>query len=149
MNAGDCGSETHLQFRRNLVSCDCGPHTYEEFLLPMHQQLAKEIKAPLILHICGDTSDRVEMIARTGLDCFHWDTKTGPAKQVRTLAGDRLSLMGGISNYMLLRGTPDDISAAATQAGQGDIDIIGPECAIPLSTPVANLKAITAIRRKS
>ena len=123
----------------------CGPHTYEEFLLPMHRKLAEEINIPLILHICGDTSDRVEIIARTGLDCFHWDTKTGSPDEVRKLAGDKMSLMGGISNYMLLRGTPNDISAAASQAAQGDIDIIGPECAIPLTTPIANLKAITSI----
>jgi len=28
----------------------------------------------------------------------------------------------------------------------GDIDIIGPECAVPLTTPLANLKVVTARR---
>ena len=125
----------------------CSPEAYREFLLPLHQQLAKLIKAPVILHICGNTSDRVEMIARTHLGCFHWDTQTGSPAQVRKLAGEKLSLMGGISNMMLLNSNPENISAAAIEAGKADIDIIGPECAIPLGTPLENLKAVAAIGR--
>lgn len=120
----------------------CSPQAYEEFLLPRHRQLAEAIKAPVILHICGNTADRIEMISRTGLDCFHWDTKTGEPEEVRKLAGQRLSLMGGISNFMLLSGTPEQISQAATHASRAGIDIIGPECAIPLRTPLKNLQAI-------
>ena len=48
---------------------------------------------------------------------------------------------------MLLSGKPADISPAATEAGKADIDIIGPECAIPLGTPLENLKAVAAIGR--
>ena len=121
----------------------CSPGAYEEFLLPMHKRLAEEIKVPLILHICGNTSDRIGMIAKTGLACFHWDTKTGTPQDVRKLAGEELSLMGGISNYKLLKSRPEEIAADAAQAIEAGIDIIGPECAIPLLTPLANLKAIT------
>jgi MtaA/CmuA family methyltransferase len=120
----------------------CSPNAYEEFLLPVHARLAEEIPAPVILHICGDTSDRVGMIARTGLACFHWDTKTGPAEKVRALAGERLSLMGGISNYTLLRAGPEQIAAQADAAAKAGIDVIGPECAIPLGTPLENLRAV-------
>lgn len=123
----------------------CSPKAYETFLKPMHARLQQEIDCPLILHICGDTSDRIGMIAETGLDCFHWDTSTGSSPQVRELAGDRLSLMGGISNYKLLRGSPEEIVADVEAAIKSDIDIIGPECAIPLTTPLENLKAITSI----
>ena len=73
--------------------------------MPLHRRLAGEIKAPVILHICGNTSDRIGMIAETGLACFHWDTKTGTAAEARRLAGSRLALMGGVSNYKLLRAT--------------------------------------------
>jgi [methyl-Co(III) methanol-specific corrinoid protein]:coenzyme M methyltransferase len=122
----------------------CSPAAYRDFLLPLHTRLAAEISVPVILHICGNTSDRIGMIARTGLDCFHWDTKTGPSAAVRGLAGPDLALMGGVGNYTLLRGTPDDVRAQVAAAVAGDIDVVGPECAIPLATPLANLKAITA-----
>ena len=123
----------------------CSPQAYRDFLLPMHRRLAELIKAPIILHICGNTVDRIGMIAQTNLDCFHWDTKTGTPQQVRSLAGEELSLMGGISNMMLLNGTVEDISTAAKTAAEAGIDIIGPECAIPLTTPLANLKAVAFI----
>jgi MtaA/CmuA family methyltransferase len=121
----------------------CGPRMYEQFLVPLHRRLAEEIKAPVILHICGNTSDRIAMIAETGVSGFHWDTKTGPPDAVRHLAGPRLALMGGISNYKLLRATAAEISADAQAAAQSGIDVIGPECAIPLATPLDNLLAIT------
>jgi [methyl-Co(III) methanol-specific corrinoid protein]:coenzyme M methyltransferase len=122
----------------------CGPRMYEQFLVPLHRRLAEEIKLPVILHICGNTSDRIGMIAQTGLACFHWDTKTGSPADVRRLAGERLALMGGISNYKLLRGTPEEIAADSQTAAAAGIDVVGPECAIPLATPLANLKAIAA-----
>jgi [methyl-Co(III) methanol-specific corrinoid protein]:coenzyme M methyltransferase len=124
----------------------CSPAAYREFVMPLHARLAKLIPAPVILHICGNTSDRVGMIAQTGLACFHWDTKTGPPAEMRKLAGDRLSLMGGVSNLLLLNGKPDEVTAQARRAAEGGIDIVGPECAIPLRTPLSNLKAIAAIR---
>ncbi len=122
----------------------CSPAAYEQFLAPMHAYLAEQIEAPTLLHICGDTSDRIAAIAETGVDCFHWDTKTGSPQEVRQLAGGGLALMGGISNYTLLRGTPEQVAEAAQKADQGDIDIVGPECAIPLQTPLDNLLAITS-----
>jgi [methyl-Co(III) methanol-specific corrinoid protein]:coenzyme M methyltransferase len=124
----------------------CSPEAYREFVMPLHTRLAELIPAPVILHICGNTSDRVGMIAQTGLSCFHWDTKTGPPAEMRRLAGQTLSLMGGVSNLLLLNGKPDEVTAQARRAAEGGIDIVGPECAIPLCTPLANLKAIAAIR---
>jgi len=127
----------------------CSPRAYRDFLLPLHQRLAAEIQVPLILHICGNTADRVGMVARTGLSCFHWDTKSGPAAQFRRLAGPQLALMGGVGNYTLLRGTPEEVGVQVQAAVAGDIDVIGPECAVPLATPLANLRAIAAQRART
>lgn len=124
----------------------CGPRLYEQYLAPLHHRLAEEIKAPVILHICGNTRDRIGMIAASGIACFHWDTKTGTPAEARELAGQRLALMGGISNYKLLRSTPDEIAKDSQAAAQAGIDIIGPECAVPLATPLANLMAIVPRR---
>ena len=125
----------------------CSPQTYEQYLKPMHSRLAEELNCPTLLHICGDTKDRIGYIAETGLDCFHWDTKSGTSKEVKELAGDNLSLNGGISNYKLLRETKDDIIDQAQEAKKAKINIIGPECAIPLLTPIENLIAVTSIGR--
>ncbi len=121
----------------------CSPQAYHDFLMGLHSRLVDELPVPLVLHICGNTSDRIGMIDETHLACFHYDTTTGSPADVRTLAGERMGLMGGISNYLLLDGTPEQIMAAAADAIAGGIDIIGPECAIPLGVPLANLLAIT------
>ncbi len=120
----------------------CSPDTYKDFLLEMHAGIVETLPVPLILHICGNTSDRIRLIDRTGIACFHWDTKTGSQAKVRELAGNRLALMGGINNIRLLQGTPEEIAAMSRASLDADIDVIGPECAIPLATPLANLKAI-------
>jgi hypothetical protein len=44
----------------------------------------------------------------------------------------------------LLQGTPEDVYRQARYAIEAGVDIIGPECAIPLATPLANLRAIAA-----
>jgi len=126
----------------------CSPRTYTNFLQNMHTQLVETIPAPIILHICGNTFDRIGMIAQTGVACFHWDTKTGTPAYVRKLAGEKLALMGGINNIRLLQGAPDEITAMASTAVANDIDVIGPECAIPLAVPLANLRAITSNGRE-
>lgn len=125
----------------------CSPQAYQEFLAPLHERLACEIPAPIILHICGNTSDRIAMIAKTGLACFHWDTKSGHPAAIRKMAGENLALMGGISNLTLLSGTPGEVAEMASQAVRSGIDVIGPECAIPLATPLRNLQAIAQVRR--
>ena len=125
----------------------CSPAAYEQFVLPLHQQLAAEIEVPLLVHICGDTSDRIAAIARSGVDAFHWDTKTGSSAYARRLAGPDLRLIGGISNFKLLRSSPEEIAADAVEAVATGIDVVGPECAIPLTTPLANLEAVAGIGR--
>jgi MtaA/CmuA family methyltransferase len=127
----------------------CGPDMYREFLLPVHQELAQTIKCPLILHICGNTKDRIEYIKQSNIDCFHWDTKSGNAEDIRKLAGPKLSLMGGISNLQtLLNGTKDAVITQTLSAVKGGLNIIGPECAVPLGVKMENLKAIAEYGKK-
>jgi uroporphyrinogen-III decarboxylase len=56
--------------------------------------------------------------------------------------------MGNVNNpEALLHGTPDQVADPARYAIQAGIQVIGPECAIPLRTPTANLVAITRAAR--
>jgi [methyl-Co(III) methanol-specific corrinoid protein]:coenzyme M methyltransferase len=123
----------------------CSPDAYRDFLLPIHSELVEAIDCPLILHICGDTKDRIKYIRQSKIHCFHWDTKCGKPGIVRQLAGDGLSLMGGIGNLDTLYATPEDVRAQAGAAAQAGINIVGPECAVPLDVKVENLKAISYI----
>ena len=120
----------------------CSPDTYRDFLLELHQEMSEKLSCPLILHICGDTSDRLKYIRETGIECFHFDSKV-PAKTARRLAGNSLSLMGGTSNFTIIReGTPEMVINDVKEKLACSIDIIGPECAVPLDAPYMNMKII-------
>jgi len=54
-----------------------------------------------------------------------------------------MSLVGNVNNpEVLYQGTPDDVYRQVRYAVEAGVNIIGPECAIPLATPLENLKAI-------
>jgi [methyl-Co(III) methanol-specific corrinoid protein]:coenzyme M methyltransferase len=115
---------------------------YRDFLFPIHQELARRIEGPLVLHICGDTHDRLPDIARTGFAGFHYDTKV-PAATARKLAGSELALMGGVNDPVTLAsGNIERVRREVFAALDAGIDIIGPECAVPLNAPLAGLRAI-------
>ncbi len=126
----------------------CSPDTYRDFLAEIHQELHERIGCPLILHICGDTSDRLKYIRQTGLECFHYDSKV-PVADVRNLAGEELSLMGGTDNIGVVRGgTDESITQDIAEKLRLGIDILGPECAVPLDAPYKNLKTIAEVGRR-
>jgi [methyl-Co(III) methanol-specific corrinoid protein]:coenzyme M methyltransferase len=115
---------------------------YRRFLQDLHAEFAARLPVPVILHICGKTLDRMDAIARTGLAAFHFDSKNDPAESVRRVAG-RLALVGSVNNPVtLLRGAPDQVRAEVLRNLQAGVSLIGPECAIPLQTPIPNLQEI-------
>jgi len=122
----------------------CSPDAYRDFLQASHAELEEAIACPLVLHICGDTSDRIGYIRETGLACFHFDSKV-PTPKARELAGEKLALMGGTSNLEVIRsGTPEAVAADVAEKIANSIDVIGPECAVPLDAPCANMKLLAA-----
>jgi [methyl-Co(III) methanol-specific corrinoid protein]:coenzyme M methyltransferase len=127
----------------NLV----GPYHYRELLLPIHKELTAAIEGPLILHVCGNCMDRLELFADAGFDAYHFEWQVDARAAVERI-GDRMALVGNVNNpQALYQGTPDEVYKQARYAIEAGLDIIGPECAIPLTTPLENLKAIIAAVR--
>lgn len=59
-----------------------------------------------------------------------------------------MALMGGISNIATIRnGTLASVADAVRERARIGIDVIGPECAVPLDAPCANLKEIARAAR--
>jgi len=120
----------------------CSPDAYRDFLRDIHRELNERIPCPLILHICGDTSDRISYINETGVPCFHFDSKV-PTEVARELAAEHLALMGGTSNFDIIKdGTPEAVRVDVAEKVRHHIDIIGPECAVPLDAPYRNMKVL-------
>ena len=122
----------------------CSPQSYRDFLIPIHTMLSEEIKAPIMLHICGDTLDRIEYICQTKVASFHFESKVDACK-ASAINNGRIKLIGNINNpTTLLFKKPEDVKKEVERAISCGIDIIGPECAVPLVTPLDNLKEISA-----
>jgi [methyl-Co(III) methanol-specific corrinoid protein]:coenzyme M methyltransferase len=125
-----------------------GPKMYREYLPHLHKEISYRIGAPSILHICGNTLNRIEDITTSNWDCFHYDTKTDVVK-AKQIIGRRMSLIGGINDpQTLFQGTPEDVKREARYAVEAGVEILAPECAIPTSTPIENLKAIVEAARE-
>lgn len=115
---------------------------YKRFLMDMHSEFVSDIPVPLILHICGRTVDRMDYIAQTGMAAFHFDSKNSPSESAKIVA-DRISLVGNINNpETLFAKNPEDVRAEVIKNLESGIQLVGPECAIPLQTRIENLVEI-------
>lgn len=115
---------------------------YRDVLLPYHQRLVPQVPAPVILHCCGPTLDRIRFFREAGFAAFHFESQVPPNQAVAE-AGERLRLAGNVNNPVTLftRG-PTEVRAEAQRAIDAGVHVIAPECAVPLQTPVANLREI-------
>lgn len=118
------------------------PKTYQEFLLPIHQEINQRIEGPTILHLCGNCFDRLRLFVEAGFDGYHFEWQVD-AKMAVQVVNHEMSLIGNIANRdVLFGGTPEDVYKQARYSMEAGVDILAPECAVPLQTPIANLKAI-------
>jgi MtaA/CmuA family methyltransferase len=122
----------------DLVSGDY----YRRYLEELHVEFTERIPVPLILHICGRTVDRMDSIARTGMAAFHYDSKNGPEESMEAVDG-KISLVGNVNNPTTLYSKgADEVKAEVRRNLEAGVQMIGPECAIPLQTPIESLRAI-------
>jgi [methyl-Co(III) methanol-specific corrinoid protein]:coenzyme M methyltransferase len=115
---------------------------YRDFLLPLHQELIPQVPAPVILHCCGPTLDRIQFFREAGFAAFHFESQVAPDKAIAETAG-KIKLAGNINNPVTLysRG-PAEVRLEAQRAIDAGVHIIAPECAVPLQTTIANLMEI-------
>jgi MtaA/CmuA family methyltransferase len=124
------------------------PKTYQDFLLPVHREMNRRIGGPTILHLCGNCSDRLRLFVEAGFDAYHFEWQIDSKMAVQVINHD-ISLVGNIGNRgVLFGGTPEDVYQQARYSIEAGVDILAPECAVPLQTPLANLKAIVEAARE-
>lgn len=117
-----------------------GPDAYPRFLLGLHQDLVRELPAPLIFHCCGRTLDRIGLFDQSGVAGFHFDS-ANDARKVRELA--TMALVGNINNIRtLFSGDREDVRREVYYALDAGIDLIGPECAVPVEARLGNIVAV-------
>ena len=123
------------------------PQMYHDFLMSVHREIIQRIGAPIILHICGNCFDRLLYFVEAGFDAYHFEWQVDAQEAVRVV-NDKMSLIGNISNTTLYRGKPEDVYTQARYSIEAGVDIIAPECAVPLQTPLQNLKVIVEAAKR-
>lgn len=117
------------------------PDMYENFLMPIHQRMMREIHGPTVMHICGDITPRLESMAKIGLTCFNFDWAIKPAAMKKASHG-KFTLMGNVNTADLMNATPAKIEAQVAECLEAGVEIISPGCAISPKCPTANLRAM-------
>jgi len=121
------------------------PLAYRDFLLPLHQDIVAEIGCPTVLHCCGNTTDRLAYFAQAGFDCYHFESQVRLDDALAAAAG-KMTLMGNINNpRLLLTGAPGEVAQASREVIHSGVQILAPECAVPLTTPLENLKTLVEV----
>ena len=124
------------------------PKQMAKFAVPPLKKMsdwAKSKGAHTILHICGNTSDRLELFPETGCSTIFFDQKVDIAKAKEALSG-KMSFGGNVAPvHVLLNKTAAEVEAACKEV----IETIGkdakgfilvPGCDIPPTIPYENLK---------
>ncbi len=125
------------------------PKVYNDWVLPYTRRVVAAIKktgVPVLMHICGDTSDRLEMLASAGVDGLSLDSKVhfGFAREV--LGPDYL-LMGNVEpTNPLTLGEPGTVyehsRKAIALAGKEGHFFLSSGCIVSDEAPVENMEAM-------
>jgi uroporphyrinogen decarboxylase len=104
-----------------------------------------------LLHICGNTSDKLHEVAGSEAACFSLDHKVDLVTARRELR-DKICVAGNVNPVAVLNnGTPEDVHRVSREcieaAGEGGGYILMPGCDIPPTVPLENIRAfIGAVR---
>jgi MtaA/CmuA family methyltransferase len=122
------------------------PAMYRRYVLTFETQLIAAIHeagAAVKLHICGDISHNIELVAQTGCDIIDIDWMV-PLDKARAAVGPNITLAGNFDpSAVLLQGNPQDVAGAARRCIElgGPRFILQPGCEVPPGTPKDNIRA--------
>lgn len=128
---------------------------FEQFVLPQLKKFtdwAGAKGAHTIVHICGNTTDRLDLYPLTGASCISLDHKTDMAKAKKVLHG-KMCFAGNVDPVkVLLQGTVQEVEDACRRviqtAGMDGGFILMPGCDIPPTVPYENIQGFMQTARE-
>ncbi len=135
-----------------FASCSViSPEQYRKFCFPLHRKAAETFHkygVKVYLHICGNSSPILEMMADTRVDAIEPLDPLGGVglAEAKRRVGNKVCLMGGLNTLTLLHGKPKDVEREAKEciekAAERGGYILGAGDAIPKDSPPSNVKAM-------
>jgi uroporphyrinogen decarboxylase len=123
---------------------------FREYSLPYLTRVAARIKARGVwgvVHICGNTTNRLDLVPLAGADIMSFDYKVNLA-DARRILGGHIAFAGNMNPVVVMqKQTPEGVAASCAHcieqaSGKSGGYIVMPGCDIPPSVPLANVKAM-------
>lgn len=127
---------------------------FEAFTLPYLKKAIAALKAKglkVIVHICGNVTTRLDLLAQSGADLISVDYKVD-LSLVRKATAGKLAFSGNLNPVAVMQNaTPDGVREAALaaydKAGPEAGYMLMPGCDIPPTTPLENIRTLLDVAR--
>ena len=128
---------------------------FERFALPYLKKFtdwARAKGAHTLLHICGNTTDRLDLFPATGASCISLDHKTDIVKASEVLHG-KMCFGGNVDPvHIMLNGSVQDVEESCKgiirSAGMDGGFVLMPGCDIPPTVPYENIQKFMQVARE-
>ena len=124
------------------------------YVIPYLGKLVKALKShkiKIMMHVCGDTNDRIEEFVATGIDALSVSERVD-LEMARKVVGNDFCLWGNVAPTLLVSGSPAEVEAAARVAiekGMGSKGnfVLSSGCRTPPEAPPENIMAMVKMAK--
>jgi uroporphyrinogen decarboxylase len=132
------------------------PRLYRAFAWPYEKRIvetAHRLGLPYALHICGKTDAILSDMAATGADALELDYQTDVRRAAEVLGQSETTFIGNLDpSAVVAFGTPAEVEARTAELlsvfSSTRRFVLNAGCAIPASTPPANIHAMIRAARR-
>ncbi len=122
---------------------------FEEFNIPYLKKTVQRLKQKgiyVLIHICGNTTNRLDLIPETGADIISVDYKVDLLR-AKELLGGKIALAGNMNPVGVMQTLkPEEVTQKCIEclekAGDGSGYVLMPGCDIPPAVPLKNIRAM-------
>ncbi|MDW7732441.1 MAG: methylcobamide:CoM methyltransferase MtbA [Methanolobus sp.] len=126
-----------------------GAEFYEKFVVPYHKRIVDamhELNVPVVLHICGDTTQGLALMESSGVDAISIDQNVDVATAVSKV--DKAVIVGNLDPVNVLwNQTPEVVKEESQKVLDAGIGLLAPGCGIVSKTPTGNLQAMVEMAK--
>jgi [methyl-Co(III) methylamine-specific corrinoid protein]:coenzyme M methyltransferase len=119
-----------------------GGEFYEKYALPYQKKIVdamKELDVGTVLHICGNTTNGLSIMDKTGVNGISVDQRV----DIKTAKGnvENAIIIGNLDPVAVLwNGAVEDVEETSKKVLDAGVDILSPGCGIVSMTPSVNLQ---------